>query len=387
VKILHLCLAMPFYDNFSYQENILPKYHSKLGFETFVIASTLNIINNTSASKIESGSYNINGHEVRRLNYKYAAIGSRMRIYKNLFQNIIDISPDIIFIHGCQFCDIKAVIKYKKKNPNTTIYIDNHADYINSGKNIISKYILHKLIWKHFAKAIEPITDRFYGVLPIRCDFLKQMYNISQDKIELLVMGADDDCIKLSQKTEIRNNIRKSLGIKADDFVLICGGKIDKRKNIDLLIKAVSELKSNIKLIIFGTPTDEMKVDIENLSQNESIINIGWLASEEVYNFFIASDLGFFPGTHSVLWEQAVGCGLPCVFKKWYGIQHVDVGGNCLFIDEVNIKTIKDLIVEIYNNQELYIRMKNISLQKGICKFSYSEISKKCIKYGEERLL
>ena len=37
MKIVHLCLCSFFPDNYSYQENLLPKYHKRLGYDVEVI--------------------------------------------------------------------------------------------------------------------------------------------------------------------------------------------------------------------------------------------------------------------------------------------------------------------------------------------------------------
>ncbi len=47
---------------------------------------------------------------------------------------------------------------------------------------------------------INKYASVFYGVLPIRCDFIKDMYGISADKIELLAMGADDELLEIGKK-------------------------------------------------------------------------------------------------------------------------------------------------------------------------------------------
>ncbi|MFK1961527.1 hypothetical protein ACIXEH_11290 [Bacteroides fragilis] len=70
------------------------------------------------------------------------------------------------------------------------------------------------------------------------------------------------------------------------------------------------------------------------MEDNEKIHYVGWLSSEKTIEYFFASDLAVFPGTHSVLWEQAVGIGIPSIFKYWDGMTHVDLGGNCLFLFE-----------------------------------------------------
>ena len=43
---------------------------------------------------------------------------------------------------------------------------------------------------------INPYVNKFYGVLPARVDFLINEYKLPKNKVELLVMGADDDCIE-----------------------------------------------------------------------------------------------------------------------------------------------------------------------------------------------
>lgn len=134
------------------------------------------------------------------------------------------------------------------------------------------------------------------------------------------------------------------------------------------------------KLILFGKPNEKMKSEVEQLIKGKDIIYIDWLASKEIYKYFFASDLAIFPGTHSVLWEEAVGLGLPCIFKKWEGIQHVDLGGNSIFIKEVNSASIKDILLRITNDKNLYNEMKVKAEILGPKTFIYSEIAKRAIE-------
>jgi hypothetical protein len=103
------------------------------------------------------------------------------------------------------------------------------------------------------------------------------------------------------------------------------------------------------------------------------------LECPENCDYFLASDLGVFPGRHSVLWEQAIATGLPCVFKEWKGTKHVDLGGNCKFLYNDQRDEIKKVIKEIINNEDIYNEMKQVAEDKGIEIFSYSRIAKKSI--------
>lgn len=39
---------------------------------------------------------------------------------------------------------------------------------------------------------LEPHVECFYGVTPLRCEFLSKMYKLPADRIRLLPMGVDD---------------------------------------------------------------------------------------------------------------------------------------------------------------------------------------------------
>lgn len=388
MKILHCCLAAFYIDDYSYQENILPKFHQLQGNEVRIIASTETYDSNVKLTYINPGSYfssdNIFVTRLPYVSWLPISLSRKLRIYKGIKKQLYDFKPDLIFMHDCQFLSILTFVNYAKKNP-VKIFIDSHTDFVNSGKTWISKNILHKLIYKFCAKKIEKYATKFYGTLPLRNTFLKEVYSIDHQKIELLPFGADDSLFNWDEKTAIRNSFRKELNISENDFVFITGGKIDKRKNIHLLLKVWGDLNKqnkliNCKLILFGKPNEDMKLEVEDLIKNKNIIYINWLQSKEIHKYFFASDLGIFPGTHSVLWEEAVGLGLPCIFKKWIGIEHVDLGGNCKFINDVNYNSIKDILLQITINKGLFEKLKEKAQSLGPIFFRYSEISKRSIE-------
>ena len=385
MKILHCCLAAFYIDNYGYQENILPRMHKIQGHEIEILASTETFIDNAIPGYLlPSSYYTKDGIPITRLPYCKMLphfVMRKLRIYKGISQVLEKFHPDIIFLHGLQFISIIDIVSYAKKFPQIRIFIDGHTDFINSARSWPSRIILHGIIYKWCARKIKPYTKKFYGVLPLRVDFFKNVYGVSDNQVELLELGADDSVFDLSMKDEIRRSIRKKLDISESDFVIITGGKIDHRKNIHTLMKAFIQLNiDNMKLIVFGAPVPKIGEEIDELSKAKNIRNIGWIPSEKTYDYFFSSDLAFFPGTHSVLWEQAVGVGLPCVFKKWEGMQHVDLNGNCIFINSANLDEIKEIILLLYQNNDLLLKMKKIAREKGIPKFSYYQIAKKAIE-------
>lgn len=382
MKITHIALCGPVTDGWTYQDNLLPKYHKKLGHEVSLITSKY-IYNQNGELDIDLRDKYINDNEVKiiRLKNKYGTtINSKFKIYENLFQTINTEESDILFIHGVQFLDIKVIVKYLKNNSNIKVYVDNHADFSNSATNWLSKNILHKIIWKHYAHLIEPFVSKFYGVLPARVDFLKDMYDLPDEKLELLVMGVDDD--KVEEITDSELNIRSKYNINSEDFLIVTGGKIDHSKRQTLLLmKAIHQInKNDIKLLVFGSVSNELENEFFKLIDGKKIQYAGWIDSDSCYNYFAVSNLVVFPGRHSVFWEQVAGLGIPMVVKYWEGTTHVDVGGNCEFLYKDSVEEIKSKIKCIIKDEEKYNNMKLIAKNEGMKRFLYSNIAKKSLE-------
>lgn len=379
-KIVHLCLSCFYIDGYSYQENLLPKYHVKMGYDVTVIASLVSYNSKGERCIIEKESIYYdkeNDCKVIRIDYKgriLKFLNKILRRYKNLYFFLEKEQPSIIFMHSISFCDIIYVKKYLNRHSDVKLYADSHTDKINSGNHILTRLILNPLVWRTCAKIIEPYIIKCFGVTPNRCDYLLEMYNFPKDKVELLIMGVDDDLIPKNRK-EIRISIRKQLSISDDDFVIITGGKLDARKHIDILLDAISEINSDkIHVIIFGVITPQLVEQFERYKLNKRFHFVGWCSDIEVMKYILSSDLACYPGTHSTLWEETVGLGIPVIFKRWQGMTHVNYCNNCVFINDSSIKELENAILSLQNTEKYKLIKKNAILAAE--NFKYSNISK-----------
>lgn len=384
MKITHIILADYFADNHSYQENLLPKYHKLAGHDVTIIAGPENMNAEGHFYDMESPTTYINeyGIPVYRLSYrKPKKIYKRMKRFVGLKDKLHELHPDILFIHMLQFLDADVVTSYARERLDLTIYVDNHADFGNSGRNWLSRKILHGVIWKRTAHILEPYVRKFYGVLPARVNFLTDVYGLPQEKCELLVLGADNELIDKAAKKEVREEIRTKYGIPIRDTLIITGGKINRYRPETLnLMKAVIQLnRPDVKLLVFGNVAEDLQKEFNELIKNPCIVFIGWIQSKDTYPLFASSDLIVFPGLHSVMWEQAVAQGKPCVFKKLEGFDHVDLGGNALFLNSSSEEEIQTLISDLIDHPEAIVKMKQVAINKGMKTFSYSEIAKRSI--------
>ncbi len=381
MKILHVVLSGCYTDNLSYQENYLPKYHKLQGHDVDIVTSLFVYDENGKGVWLsEPQSYvNDDGVGVTRLKLKPSKIAGVLRSYIGFKEFLEKNKPDIIFVHGVQFADAIVVVEYCKNHPEVIVYADNHADFSNSATNWISKNILHEIVWRHYAQKINPYVKKFYGVLPARVDFLADEYKLPREKIELLVMGADDECVEKAAKPEVRKNIREKYGIAEDDIVIMTGGKIDAFKTQTLLLmEAVHKIENpKVKLLVFGSVTPELKDKVEALADGKKVQYIGWVQSKVSYDYFAAADLVVFPGRHSVFWEQVAAQGKPMIVKYWDGTTHVDVCGNVEFLYKDSTEEIKEKIEGIIEPANYSVMKENA--EKASEHFMYSKIAQRSI--------
>lgn len=375
MNIVNICVNSPYTDGFLYQENLLPKYQKQIGNNVTVIACDYEYSESGEIRKSRQREFtDNNGVKVRRIS---ASGKGRFKRFKSLYTEIGKANPDIIFCHMFQFLDLRKVIKYKKLHPDIKLYIDSHADFYNSARGLLSRKILHGIIWKNLAKKALPYTEKFYGVTPGRVDFLIRVYGVPNEKTELLPLCADDDLVQKMSDSNIRESVRKEFGISEGHTLLVTGGKIDRNKPQTLnLMRAVNKLNDkSIKLIVFGSVDKKFGSEFFSLL-SDSVLYAGWKTGEEIYSIFAAADLAVFPGLHSVLWEQAVGMGKPCVFKRIPGFEHIDLGGNCMFFDDDSTDEYIKVISRAVKNIN---KMSAVTNKRGIPILSYKNIAKKSI--------
>lgn len=383
-------MESPFRIGMGYQENYLTLKHLQLGFEVHVISTSDGlvlpggILGCPPFTHITSEGMHIhylakNPSVLRKIpfvvGWTHVSIG--------LSEKIGEIHPDIIFVHGICKIDNKDVIDYCESHDEVQLYADNHSDYYNTPVTSFREKSFRYGVGRYIGKRLNNRAKRIWGVSPWRITYQQDVYGIKPEKSALLVMGGDEDTIKWDTKQDVRHQIRQRYGIPDSAFVLITGGKIDRAKNIHLLIDAIVKTASDaadIHLFVFGRYEKDMEVYAQSI-KDERIHNIGWISPNEANDYFLASDLACFPGTHSVLWEQSCACGCPAIFKDWDGgFAHVDVGGNCVLLKEISTESLKNLIFKLSSKGEDFERMKNIAGTNARKVFSYIDIAKRSIE-------
>lgn len=369
MKILHCCLACFYVDGFGYQENILPIYNQKDGHEVMIIASTETFLDGM-LSYIKPSTYTTEtGIPIVRLPYTNIlphGIAKKIRYYPGFMDQLESFKPDIILFHGTTAYDIITVAYYKKLYPHVKLYVDCHEAYYNSAQNILSKYVLHKMLYRKWFRKALPYIDKVLYVGTGEREYLIEMMGLKDDEMEFYPLGGV--IIDQTEKQEKRKQVYYRHGLSKNHILFVHSGKLNALKRTTDLLCAFSRVKDErFRLVIIGNMPKDTKIELETLINKDSRVQfIGWKSQDILREYLAAADMYLQPGSVSATLQNAICCGTPVMIypHECYN----------LFVKKngVRVLTVQDM-VKVFTN-----------IQKGI--LNLEDMSRAAIKYALEYL-
>ncbi len=222
-------------------------------------------------------------------------------------------------------------------------------------------------------------TTRVYPNSKGLYDFILQNNFTQSNKLKIIANGSSNGInttfFSPDQVSETeRVALREKLNIQPDDFVFVFVGRIVSDKGINELIKAFSELQAvennelmGIKLLLVGgleSDLDPLNPEtLAEINQNKDIISVGF--QQDVRPFFAISDALAFPsyreGFPNVV-MQAGAMGLPSIVSDINGCNEIIVEGeNGLIIPPKNVEKLKEKMLTLARDKNLYIKLKENS--------------------------
>ena len=364
MKIVHLMLSSFYIDNANYQENCLPRQNKLDGHDVTIIASTEVFIPGKNITSFISPSiyFNEDNILVHRLPYVKiieTRISKKIKKFKGLTNLLNEIGPDVIFFHGTSSYDLITVSNFCSLNPNVKFFVDCHSDSNNSARTFLSKFILHKIIYKFFIFLSYNEIDKIFYITIESKFFLNKIYNLPDSKLSYLPLGGfiiDD-----SERNRINKKIRTQLDISDDKLVIIHSGKMDKNKRTFELLTAFNAIKSNqfVLLLLGSMESSVSEVCLPLIKANDNIKNIGWVSGKTLQEYLYSGDIYVQLGSQSVTMQNAICAG--CAVAIFPHESHIYLLKDVAFYVE-NSSDILDLLNRIASNKSLLVSKKSESL-------------------------
>jgi len=321
MKIFMVCEF--FDDALDYQENMLARSYHEAGHDVTVVASTIRHLGDyVSDGDLGKGaqSEEICGWgKLIRVPFRFNIL-HRIKRFEPILELIKEAKPDLLFFHDI-IPNLSEGIRYVRTNPECAMIMDYHGDASNSGANWLSRQILHGIVRKWMLDRARPHLKKILPVTPGGADFLHNLYKISDEEMELLPLGADQQYAAEVLASDARQRIRKDLGIAEDAFVIFTGGKLHPLKRTEDVLAAASRLHDIPLHVILVGKADPAHAEyarsvIDLGTANSRVHMVGWQDRAGVYAHMAAADVAVFPASQSVLWQQSLGMGLPLILSE-----------------------------------------------------------------------
>lgn len=313
MRLVHIMLGGAYAEGMRYQDNLLPAAQSREGHTVSFIASCL-AYEAGQVRRVSPGETRLrDGVTLYRLPMRRVLcserLGDKLRDARGLYELLCRLEPDWIMLHGPQTWSVFALGRYLDGHPGAHLVTDNHADAYNSAKNPLSRYILHRLLYRRCVREAARRSDHFYGVTAECMRFCTDNYGIPPEKLELLPLG--EELVGEEAWRAARERRRAELGLREDELLLLHAGKLTAEKRSETLLEAMERTASGkLRLVVLGTVPDEaLKRRLLSAGQRDGRIRfLGWKSGEELREYLCAADLYVQPGTQSVTMQNAACC-------------------------------------------------------------------------------
>lgn len=295
-----------------------------------------------------------------------------LKSYKILKKIIDDGEFDIVHCHTPVGAMLTRLAALDARKNGTKVFYTAHGFHFYKGAPLIN-WLLYFPVEKWLAH----YTD---VLITINKEDYERAKSFKAKKV-YYVPGVGIDLKKFNSMVIDKNRKRKDLGIAENEFVLLSVGELIKRKNQELVIRALGNLKSkgkldDIKYIICGKGKLEQYLYelVKKMKVEENVIFLGY--RNDISEICNCCDLFIFMSLQEglpVALMEAMACGLPCICSKIRGnIDLIEDGisGICIenkleLVEEAICKLKKDrkLLDGFKKNEKLTIKkydLKNI---------------------------
>lgn len=241
----------------------------------------------------------------------------------------------------------RLAAKNVRKKGTTVIYAAHGFHFFRGApvKNWLLFYTVEKLVSKYTDILITINREDYHAA--------KTFYS----KKVCYLPGVGIDLKKYQEEPGDAGGLRRSLGLKESDFVLISVGELSKRKNQEVLIRAMAKIPDdNVKYVIVGMGELEKvyRSLIKELHLQKRVVLVGY--REDIPELLQMSDVFVFPSLQEGLPAsvmEAMAAGLPIVCGRIRGnTDLVTDGKEGILVDPRDSQAFAKAIMEIRENPD-----------------------------------
>ena len=249
----------------------------------------------------------------------YLNSGNKRERRRNLLREIENFKPDFMVINGYVGLEQTISIRYCQKNKipyaietDTPLHIPENVIKAYLKKKYLSKMLGNEHCYGFPGGTLQKENLTYYGIPEERC-FIMPM-SVSEKRL-----------LDASRQLPDKSELKKKYGLE-NKKVFLFVGRLEKAKNVELLIQAFEELKKEreeIALIIVGAGTEA-----DNLKQYvvmngvKDIFFAGYVLFPEIVQFYKVADVFVLPSVYEpwgLVVNEAMTIGLGTILSSSVG--------------------------------------------------------------------
>lgn len=352
-----------------YQEVHLARAYARTGHavKVFTSAATVNLGGDINRLQYQTGlSKDARlGYDILRLpswSFKSKVIPFGLKKAVNEFK------PDVLVILGVAKVFPRSLLSRRFSDHVKMVSVYGDArEYLDRGtlKQKIKTFMhelgyatlkksLYRRAVKHCHRIILniPETDQVFNAFLSNHE--KKIYNA---KKVMLNLGYDPDEYYFSEQD--RAEVRKELGFGADDVAIITSTRVNKRKNLEQIIRLVSDMNmagKKVKYVIVGFLGDayeqELKGFIGKLPDPSVVTCFPFLNAQGIRRLYCAADTGIWLKV-AISIQESMGTGLPVILEQKPSVSHlITEGVNGWFFDKGHFDETVQKVVDVLSVQK-----------------------------------
>ena len=276
--------------------------------------------------------------------------------------------------------DYKAASIAKKEKPDYIIMEGFALRLDGCFRNIVSKKNIAIHIHSEFER--RGVFADSFGVTIATSQYIAKKWNSNSKENEkntfILSNSINTELFKRNLTDSDYKSLRKEIGFKDDDFVIIFCGRIIDVKGVKEAIEAIEKIDDeSVKLLIIGS--DSFANGNNGEYANEVIRKVktlggkvfykGYVPNDELWKWYKCSNLQLIPS----LWEEAFGLvavegmasGLPIVYTDSGALPEVVAeAGEMIIRNKEMVNQIESKILYLKNNPQRIKKMIEIGKQR-----------------------
>lgn len=280
---------------------------------------------------------------------------NNLKAIKQLRKVINEEKYDIIHTHTPMGSVVtRLAAKQARRKYNTRVIYTAHGFHFYKGAPILNWMLFYPV-----EKFLSRFTDTLITINQEDYDLAKRKFNKRCKDIQYVPgVGIDENKFNIKMTKEEKHELRKSLGLKDDDFVMIYPAELSKRKRQIWLINTISNLlkeHNDIHLLLPGRDSlnGECQKLVDQLNLNKQIHFLGF--RKDIPKLLMISNLALSSANQEGLpvnIMEAMYVGLPIVASNCRGNRDlVEDGKNGYLIDLEDGRRYLACINNLYNNK------------------------------------